>query len=62
MLVTRAVGVVLGVQQPTVLILGILRQMAVRRVDICSAHPIRRDSVKMLIPAARLLVANVSVR
>jgi hypothetical protein len=51
---------VVRVQQATVPILGVLRQVGpyVRSI-ICTLVPIRRASVKMLMPAARLHVANV---
>jgi hypothetical protein len=56
---TGAVSAVVRIEQAAVLILGVLRQMAVRASIICTLGPIRRERVKMLIPAARLHVANV---
>jgi hypothetical protein len=53
------VGRVVGVEQAAVLVLGVLRQVAVRLIVICTLVPIRRARVKMLMPAARLQVAKV---
>jgi hypothetical protein len=56
---TAVVRGVAGIQQAAVRVLGVVRQMAYVASIIFTLVPIRRDRVKMPIPAARLHVANV---